>query len=81
MASVFVLDDQTHVGADRQCPACASDYPQPCRCGGLMHGASADAVAEGSETTGAIEGAGAAVSTRCDVCGRSEDDQAEEEGA
>ena len=70
MGSSFVLEDQVHFRDDRRCPACASEYPQPCRCGGLVHGASGLAAPRGSETVGAIEGDSEAVSTRCDACGR-----------
>lgn len=28
-----------HIG-DVQCPECWKEYPEPCRCGGLMHAAS-----------------------------------------
>jgi hypothetical protein len=78
MARSFILDDEVHFCADPDCPACASEYPQPCRCGGLMHGGSALEPAGEPETVGGIEGDSEAVSTRCDACGRSEDDLSEE---
>jgi hypothetical protein len=49
---------------DRGCPECAEDYPEPCRCGGLMH------AAEGAEVD--AEG-NVVLVTCCDRCGRSED--------
>ena len=54
-----------HHAGDHACPACAEDYPEPCRCGGLMH-----AVPSGDEDP---DGNPVMV-TACDACGRSEDD-------
>lgn len=52
-----------HVG-DQQCPECSEEYPEPCRCGGLMHAAaSAEEDPEGNVL----------LVTLCDHCGRSED--------
>jgi hypothetical protein len=49
---------------DPPCPACLEHYPEPCRCGGLVHAA----------TTGDEDADGNLVlATGCDVCGRSED--------
>ena len=56
-----------HVG-DAQGPECWELYPEPCRCGGLMHAAT------GEEED--LDGS-AVVSTRCDQCGRSDEDLAE----
>jgi hypothetical protein len=56
-------DVNHHVG-DGQCPACVEQYPEPCRCGGLMHAAGSDEVdADGNVVP----------VTQCDRCGRSED--------
>jgi hypothetical protein len=32
-----VGEDLTHCKGDRCCPACAAQFPEPCRCGGLVH--------------------------------------------
>jgi hypothetical protein len=53
-----------HVG-DPQCPLCLEEYPARCRCGGLMH-------ATGG--TQEDEGGALLLITRCDGCGRSEDE-------
>jgi hypothetical protein len=65
MARSFSLGPEDHhaVG-DHGCPACLENYPEPCRCGGLMH-----AAPTGDEDTDGNP----AVVTACDVCGRSED--------
>jgi hypothetical protein len=55
--------DPDHVIADHGCPACAESYPEPCRCGGLIHAAAGELDVEGN----------LALVTACDVCGRSED--------
>jgi len=56
-----------HYVGDRQYPECREEYPEPCRCGGLMHA-----------TAGEEEGADGDVLliTQCDQCGRSEDSDA-----
>jgi hypothetical protein len=54
----------SHRIADHACAACEEDYPEPCRCGGLMHAAA----------TGEEDADGNLVlATICGVCGRSED--------
>jgi hypothetical protein len=64
MARVFTLGTDTeHTVGDHDCPACPENYPEPCRCGGLMHAAVGDEDLEGNPT----------LITACDVCGRSED--------
>jgi hypothetical protein len=78
MTGSFTFENQVHYRGDHRCSACASEYPQPCRCGGLMHGASAIETAGEPEAVGGIEGDSEVVFTRCDACGRSEDDLAEE---
>lgn len=32
-----VGDVVNHRAGDSRCPECADDYPETCRCGGLMH--------------------------------------------
>jgi hypothetical protein len=64
--ALFAVTEQVdhHVG-DPACTACAEPYPEPCPCGGLIHAAAADATdADGNPL----------LDTRCDHCGRSEDD-------
>jgi len=51
-----------HIG-NAQCPECAEEYPEPCRCGGLMHAAGAEEDEDGTTQ----------LTTCCDQCGRSED--------
>jgi hypothetical protein len=64
MARVFTLGTDTeHTVGAHDCPACPENYPEPCRCGGLMHAAIGDEDVEGNPT----------LITACDVCGRSED--------
>jgi hypothetical protein len=65
MARLFTLDaGGNHGVGDHACPACLENYPEPCRCGGLVHAAaSGDEDADGNPL----------VVTECDVCGRSED--------
>ena len=63
-----VAEEGTHHVGDLQCPACWEKYPEPCRCGGLIHAAGGDEVnADGNVV----------LTTRCDQCGRSEEDLAE----
>jgi hypothetical protein len=71
MTTFFAVEDQPdhHVG-DGGCPACSEQYPQPCACGGLMHGVVTDDPQAGTAWT----------ATRCDQCGRSLDDVEEELG-
>jgi hypothetical protein len=63
--ALFKVGEETghHVG-DAQCPACWEEYPEPCRCGGLMHAAG------GSEED---EDGNVLLVTLCDRCERSED--------
>jgi hypothetical protein len=65
MADLFTLGTEVnHRVGDHACPACQESYPEPCRCGGLVHAAS----------TGEEDADGNPVLvTGCDVCGRSED--------
>lgn len=64
---VFTVGDEPgHHVADRACPLCLEGYPEPCRCGGLIHAAGGPGVAEDEAEEPAV--------TRCDRCGRSEND-------
>jgi hypothetical protein len=64
MTRFTITRDVAHRTGDRRCPVCAEDYPEPCRCGGLVHAeASEDLDADGNPI----------LTTRCDTCGRSED--------
>jgi ribose-phosphate pyrophosphokinase len=69
----FTLGEDTaaHTVGDTQCPACWEGYPETCRCGGLIH-----AVAEAEEDADG----NVALITQCDLCGRSEEQLAEEAG-
>jgi len=64
MKRFFVIGDEIgHVVGDAECAQCPEDYPEPCPCGGLIHGAL------GEEDPGQAEWP----ATRCDRCGRAED--------
>jgi hypothetical protein len=66
MNKVFsVGEERTHVVGDRECPDCWESYPVPCPCGGLIHAAGEDEDTEGAEVP---------ATTRCDRCGRSEEE-------
>jgi hypothetical protein len=65
MAVFTISADTVHHVGDHSCPTCFEDYPEPCRCGGLMHaecGVNPDD--DGSY----------AIVTRCDYCGRTDDE-------
>lgn len=65
MPRVFTVGEEiTHVVGDPQCPECLEEYPEPCACGGLIHAASGESDVEGEEWP----------LTRCDRCGRSEEE-------
>jgi hypothetical protein len=65
MARLFTLgEDTNHQVGDHACPVCAEEYPEPCRCGGLVHAA----VTREEDPDG-----NPLLVTACDVCGRSED--------
>ncbi len=70
MMELFTLGlEVNHRIGDHTCPSCEDEYPEPCRCGGLVHAAAtADEDAEGNPV----------VITACDSCGRSEDQLADE---
>jgi hypothetical protein len=71
MTKMFAVNEEVdhHVG-DATCPACSDEYPEPCPCAGLMHGVVTDDTREGK----------AWATTKCDRCGRSEEDIEEELG-
>ncbi|MEO8452125.1 MAG: hypothetical protein ABI647_20205 [Gemmatimonadota bacterium] len=57
--TTFSIDDVEHAAGDPDCSACYSDeYPQPCKCGGLIHD---QFVGEGEFTI--------LTDKRCDRCG------------
>jgi hypothetical protein len=64
MALFTVGEAVNHEVGDQQCAECSEEYPEPCRCGGLMHAA---AGAEEDPDGNAL------LVTSCDRCGRSED--------
>lgn len=64
MALFQVGEEMNHRVGDAQCAECPEDYPEPCRCGGLMHAAAGEIGADPEEIV---------LVTRCDSCGRSED--------
>ena len=68
MEPFVVGQDVNHRVGDARCPACVEDFPEPCGCGGLVHATpfeleDPDIVPE--------------ITTRCDRCGRSDEDLAE----
>jgi len=63
--SFTVGEETTHLIGDRACPDCWEGFPAPCSCGGLVH-----AAGEAQGPRGAEEPA----ITRCDRCGRAEDE-------
>jgi hypothetical protein len=65
MKALFAIVEEAihHVG-DPQCPECLEDYPEPCRCGGLLHAESGEEQDPDGELLPV---------TKCDQCGRSED--------
>jgi hypothetical protein len=64
MTLFTVGDVVNHRVGDRHCPECAEEYPEACRCGGLVHAADAgEPDVEGNPV----------LVTLCDTCGRSED--------
>jgi hypothetical protein len=68
MEQFVVGENINHRAGDRGCRACAEDFPEPCRCGGLVH-ATALALEEPDGDP--------VLTTRCDHCGRSDEDLAE----
>jgi hypothetical protein len=68
METFSMGDDIRHRKGDAQCPGCAAQFPEPCQCGGLVHATAG----EEEDDEGNF-----ALSTRCDQCGRSDEDLAE----
>lgn len=66
MALFTIAQEIDHHIADRRCPACWGEYPERCKCGGLMHAAMDGEDADGQPLC----------VTKCDRCGRSEEDLA-----
>ena len=60
MALFTVGEAVNHRAGDPQCPECAEDYPECCRCGGLIHAAAGETDVEGNPV----------LATLCDTCGR-----------
>ncbi len=61
----MITDDLAHHVDDAVCPVCAEEYPELCACGGLIHGElSEEPDDDGNDV----------VLTRCDHCGRSENE-------
>ena len=69
MEQFAVGEDLTHLVGNAHCPACVEDFPEPCRCGGLVHATALDLL-EDPDTNPVI-------TTRCDQCGLSDEDLAE----
>jgi hypothetical protein len=66
---LFKLGEEVdHRADDRECPECCEGYPEPCRCGGLIHAAAGEIDAEGNPM----------LLTECDHCGRSEESEEQE---
>ena len=66
-----VIEEALHHVGDVHCPGCLEEYPGACGCGGLMHG-------EGEGPEG--EDGSVSLRTRCDQCGRSQEDIEEDLG-
>ena len=73
MPRLFTVGEEgNHHADDPQCPECWEEYPEPCRCGGLIH------AAEGEEEGDQDDEGDVVLLTRCDGCGRSEEELGEE---
>ena len=68
MEQFAIGDDLGHRVGDVRCPRCVVEFPEPCRCGGLVHAATG----EEQDEDGSL-----VLSTLCDQCGRSHEDLAE----
>ena len=65
MALFTVGEETNHHAGDPGCPECWEEYPAPCKCGGLIHAAG------GVEED---EDGNVLLTTKCDHCGRSEEE-------
>jgi hypothetical protein len=63
-----VGEEVTHEAGDAACAECWEEYPESCSCGGLIHAAG------GTEED---DDGNVLLTTRCDHCGRSEEELAE----
>jgi len=68
MEPFIVGENETHRAGDAHCAACAEDFPEPCQCGGLVHASVLEAMDPDDAPL---------ITTRCDQCGRSDEDLAE----
>jgi hypothetical protein len=68
MEPFVVGEDVNHRTGDATCPACVEDFPEPCSCGGLVHATALELEEPEGEPV---------LTTRCDQCGRSDEDLAE----
>ena len=59
-----VGDEVNHHPGDPLCPECWEEYPAPCKCGGLIHAAGGEEEDEDGNVL---------LTTKCDKCGRSEE--------
>ena len=65
MHEPFVIGDETtHIKGDVHCPECLEEYPEPCPCGGVIQAAAGEQDEAGTDWP----------LTRCDRCGRSEEE-------
>ena len=65
MTRLFTIGDETtHVIGDEKCPECLEEFPEPCPRGGLIDAASGEEDETGTERP----------TTRCDQCGRAEEE-------
>ena len=72
MPRLFTVgEEDNHHAGDPECQECWEEYPEPCRCGGLIHAAGGEEEDEDGDVL---------LVTLCDGCGRSEDDLDEPTG-
>jgi hypothetical protein len=65
----FIVGDITnHSIGDAHCPVCAEDFPEACGCGGFVHASVLEAEDPADNPL---------ITTRCDQCGRCDEDLAE----
>ena len=68
MEQFVVGEVSSHRVGDAHCPECAEDFPEPCACGGFVHASVLELEAKDDDPV---------ITTRCDQCGRSDEDLAE----